>query len=93
MRNMILPLLALVLLAGCSATQGWFTKPTTQAVIDEGCKAAAADDTMHNVLLNQVLTPFPQFAVVQTGLNAAHLAIQAAYAKCMTEAAAMGAKP
>ncbi len=80
--------LGLLIFSACSATHSWFTKPTTQSVIADGCRAAAADDNMHNALLNQFMGAFPQLAPVQVGINTAHLAIQAALAKCISDASA-----
>ncbi len=81
--------MAAILLSGCSATRSWFTKTTTQAVLADGCKAAAADDNVHNMVINQVLGTNPQAAPFLIGINEAHIAIQAAYARCVSQAMAM----
>lgn len=73
---------------GCPAFQSFLTSKATQEVIAEGCRAAAADDNMHNALLNKLGGSFPQLAAAVVGLNTAHMAIQAAYAECISKASA-----
>lgn len=91
-RKLLVLLFPLLVCCACSATTGWFTTPSTQHDIAEGCKAAAMDDNTHNALLNATMSAVPQLAPVVAALNIAHLAIQAAYAKCVSNAQA-GAVP